>query len=106
MTGEPFAARPFDFRRYSEGGQIVLPEDPLFQVRIGWLRPATPRRAFGPKAGPAMVILSLPLMASVVPVPGTLREDQLVAFLHGLQRAEHALDIGLHRLLRIRAYCR
>ena len=49
-----------------------------------------------------MVILSLPLMASVVPVPGTLREDHLVAFLHGLQRAEHALDIGLHRLVRIR----
>ena len=49
-TGEPFAARPFDFRRYSDGVQILLPEDPIFQARIGWLRPQPQREEHsGPK---------------------------------------------------------
>ena len=49
----------------------LLPEHALLQIRIGRLRPEPHLEEDRTKAGPAMVSFSWPLMAKVVPVPGT-----------------------------------
>ncbi len=47
------------------------PSIPFFRSALGGFGPSHTENSTGPKAGPAMVSLSLPLRAKVVPVPGT-----------------------------------
>ena len=50
---------------------LYCPSIPFFRSALGGLGPSHTEKSTGPKAGPVMVSFSAPLMAKVVPVPGT-----------------------------------
>jgi hypothetical protein len=50
---------------------LYCPSIPFFRSALGGLGPSHTENSTGPKAGPVMVSFSAPLMAKVVPVPGT-----------------------------------
>jgi len=52
-------------------GWPYCPSIPFFRSALGGFGPSHTEKITSPKAGPAMVSFSLPLMARVVPVPGT-----------------------------------
>ena len=64
------SAVPF-VRRQLNLKLIYFPSIPFFTCAVGGFGPNHTEKITCPNAGPAMVSLSWPLMAKVVPVPGT-----------------------------------
>ena len=80
-----------------------VPSIPFFRLAVGGLGPSHTEKTNWPKGAPGMVNLSLPLMASVVPVARDISEDHLLAHFDILECTEKTINVGLHRRRGIRS---
>lgn len=81
---------------------VLLPEQTLFQIRIGWLRPEPNREEYWAEGGTGNGQLIPAVDSEGRARTRDVGKDHLVTHLDGFERVEQLVNVGLHRLHGVR----